>query len=74
MIDIKGKVAILTGAAEGWGYEIAKAYIRAGIKVALMDVQAEKLQRLADEIKVMRAAGFTDLTVEQLIYLKEHGE
>jgi NAD(P)-dependent dehydrogenase (short-subunit alcohol dehydrogenase family) len=53
MIDIKGKTAILTGAAEGWGYEIAKTFIRAGIRVALMDVQAEKLQRLADEIKAM---------------------
>ena len=53
MIDIKGKTAILTGAAEGWGYEIAKAYIRAGMRVALMDIQAEKLRRLADEIKNM---------------------
>lgn len=53
MIDIKGKAAIVTGAAEGWGYEIAKAYIRAEMRVALMDVQGEKLQRLADEIKAM---------------------
>ncbi len=53
MIELKGKSAILTGAAEGWGYEIAKAYIRAGMRVALMDIQAEKLQRLADEAKTM---------------------
>lgn len=53
MIDIKGKAAILTGAAEGWGYEIAKALVGAGMKVALLDVQAEKLQRVTDEFKAM---------------------
>lgn len=53
MQDIKGKVAILTGAAEGWGYQIAKAYAQAGMRIALMDVQAEKLHKLADEIKAM---------------------
>jgi NAD(P)-dependent dehydrogenase (short-subunit alcohol dehydrogenase family) len=53
MIEIKGKVAILTGAAEGWGKAIAMAYAHAGMKLALMDVQGEKLQRLADEIKAM---------------------
>src|ERR1044071_121123 len=54
--DIKGKVAFLTGAAEGLGYQIAKAYARAGLKIALMDVQADKLKALADELK----AGGTD--------------
>ena len=53
MIDIKGKVAILTGAAEGWGYEIAKALAGAGMRLTLMDVQGEKLQRVANEIKAM---------------------
>lgn len=53
MIELKGKSAILTGAAEGWGYEIAKAYIGAGMRVALMDIQAEKLHKLADEAKAM---------------------
>lgn len=51
--DIKGKVAILTGAAEGLGYPIAKAYIQAGLRVALMDIQAEKLHRLAKELTDM---------------------
>ncbi|MBI1280698.1 MAG: SDR family NAD(P)-dependent oxidoreductase [Anaerolineaceae bacterium] len=53
MIDIKGKAAILTGAAEGWGYQIAKALVGAGMKLALMDVQAEKLRRAAEEFKAM---------------------
>lgn len=53
MHDINGKVAFLTGAAEGWGYQIAKAYAQAGMRQALMDVQADKLHQLADEIKAM---------------------
>jgi NAD(P)-dependent dehydrogenase (short-subunit alcohol dehydrogenase family) len=51
--DIKGNVAILTGAAEGLGYQIAKAYVRAGLRVALMDIQADKLQVLVKELTGM---------------------
>ncbi|MBI1256682.1 MAG: SDR family NAD(P)-dependent oxidoreductase [Chloroflexi bacterium] len=54
MNDINGKAAFLTGAAEGLGAQIARAYVRAGLKVALMDVQADKLQHISDEL---RAAG-----------------
>lgn len=53
MHDIKGKVAVLTGAAEGWGYQIAKAYAQAGMRLALLDVQADKLHTLAGEIGAM---------------------
>src|SRR5215213_2510576 len=51
--DIKGNVAILTGVAEGLGYRIAKAYVRAGLRVALMDIQADKLQALVKELTDM---------------------
>jgi NAD(P)-dependent dehydrogenase (short-subunit alcohol dehydrogenase family) len=53
MHDLKGKVAILTGAAEGWGHQIAKAYAQAGMRLALLDVQADKLHTLAGEIRAM---------------------
>jgi NAD(P)-dependent dehydrogenase (short-subunit alcohol dehydrogenase family) len=49
-IDLRGKHAILTGAAEGLGKQIANAYIRAGLHVTLMDIQTEKLQTLAAEL------------------------
>jgi NAD(P)-dependent dehydrogenase (short-subunit alcohol dehydrogenase family) len=49
-IPLKDQHAILTGAAEGLGYQIARAYIRAGLRVSLMDVQADKLHRLAKEL------------------------
>lgn len=50
MDDLRGKVAILTGAAQGLGYAIAKAYVKEGIRIALMDNQAEKLETVAHEL------------------------
>jgi NAD(P)-dependent dehydrogenase (short-subunit alcohol dehydrogenase family) len=49
-VEIKGRTAILTGAAEGLGRPIAKAFVQAGLRVALMDVQAEKLATLTQEL------------------------
>jgi NAD(P)-dependent dehydrogenase (short-subunit alcohol dehydrogenase family) len=77
-IDIRGKHAILTGPAEGLGYPIAKAYIRAGLRVSLMDIQVDKLHRLADELAGMGGdclpivvdladAGATQAAVEQAL-------
>ncbi len=53
--DLKGQVAIVTGAANGLGYAIVKAYAAEGMRVALMDVQAEKLQTVADELRATGA-------------------
>lgn len=50
MIDIRGRVAFLTGAAEGLGREIAQELAGAGMRLALMDVQGDKLAALADEL------------------------
>ncbi|MBK9121748.1 MAG: SDR family oxidoreductase [Chloroflexi bacterium] len=52
---VEGKVAVLTGAALGLGYEIAHAYARAGLKIALMDVLADKLHALADDLRAQGA-------------------
>ncbi len=51
MDDLRGAVAILTGAAQGLGYAVAKAYINEGMKVALMDNQADKLDAVAHELE-----------------------
>ncbi|WP_018680384.1 SDR family NAD(P)-dependent oxidoreductase [Actinokineospora enzanensis] len=51
MIDINGKVAFLTGAAEGLGREIARELVAGGMRVAMMDVQEAKLTALADELR-----------------------
>ena len=51
MADLKNNFVILTGAAEGLGNQIARACAKEGFKLALMDVQTDKLHKLTDELK-----------------------
>ena len=48
--QLRGKVAVVTGAAQGLGNAIAQAYVREGMKVALLDIRADILQSMAAEI------------------------
>ena len=50
MEPMDDSVVFLTGAAEGLGREIAIALAKAGKRLALFDVQAQKLQALTDEL------------------------
>lgn len=50
MSELRGQSAIVTGAAQGLGYAIARAYVEAGMRVAIMDVKAEALTRVAREL------------------------
>ncbi len=52
MLD--GQAAVVTGAAQGLGYAIAKAYAAAGMRVALLDVRGDILDSVA---AALRAAG-----------------
>lgn len=49
MIDMAGKVAIVTGGASGMGQIIARRLAKQGAKVAIFDVNAEGLQSTAAE-------------------------
>ena len=51
MSDLSGQIAVVTGAAQGLGAAIGRAYAEAGMRVALIDVRAETLQQLSDEIR-----------------------
>ena len=48
---LDGKVAIITGAAQGIGRAIAEAYVEHGAKVLLGDINKEKLAKTTSEIK-----------------------
>lgn len=51
MFSLKGKVAVVTGAAQGIGKTSAQMLCEMGAKVALADINAEKLDAAADEIR-----------------------
>lgn len=49
-MKIEGKVAVITGGASGLGAGAARVLAAAGARVALLDLQADKAQRLAEEL------------------------
>ena len=49
--SLRGQTAVVTGAAQGLGHAIAKAYVSEGMRVALMDVRADILATVADELQ-----------------------
>jgi len=51
--SIEGSVALITGAASGIGSATAKLFADEGAKLVLVDVNAEALQALADEIEAV---------------------
>ena len=44
---LKGKTAIVTGAAQGFGYGIAETFIREGARVCVMDINKDKARDAA---------------------------
>ncbi|MBN2223042.1 MAG: SDR family NAD(P)-dependent oxidoreductase [Deltaproteobacteria bacterium] len=50
MKDLKGKVAVVTGAASGIGLSLARACAAEGMRVVMADVEGEALERAAREI------------------------
>jgi len=50
-MKLSGRVAIVTGAAQGMGAAMAKRFASEGAAVVVADINTEKAERVADEIK-----------------------
>jgi len=50
-MKLRGRLAIITGAARGIGKAIALTFVREGAKVALVDIDGKKLEALKNEIE-----------------------
>ena len=51
--NLQGQAAVVTGAAQGLGYAIAKTYVQQGMRVALMDIRTDVLATVAAELADM---------------------
>lgn len=56
MKDFKGRTAVITGAASGFGLEASRIAARRGMNVVMADVMAEPLAQAAAEIEALGAA------------------
>jgi 3-oxoacyl-[acyl-carrier protein] reductase len=59
---LSGKSALVTGAASGFGAEIARVFAREGAKVTIVDVNDEGAQKMAQEIGSSAIAVRGDVT------------
>jgi NAD(P)-dependent dehydrogenase (short-subunit alcohol dehydrogenase family) len=61
MLDMQGKTAIVTGAASGIGFGIAKALAGAGMNLVLADLQPDRLTAARQSIEALgaKAVGIT---------------
>ena len=50
-MNLDSKIAIVTGAASGFGAAIARRMAQAGARVVVADLQAEGAERMADELR-----------------------
>lgn len=64
---LKGKTALITGAARGIGLEFAHAYIAEGATVALADINAEAVQKAAASLGPKAIAVQMDVTRQDSI-------
>ena len=49
--DLKKKVAIVTGGAQGFGLDITKRFLKSGAKVIIWDNDENELKKIAKRIK-----------------------
>ena len=55
MHTFENKVAVITGAASGFGREFANIGARLGMKLVLADVQQDALEKAREELALWRA-------------------
>lgn len=67
MKAFKDQVAVVTGAASGLGLAIAKKLAAEGVKLALLDIQQQKLQEMASQLPAEAHCYPLDITDEKQV-------
>ena len=60
-----GSVAVVTGGASGIGLAAARRFAGLGLRVAIADLGADRLERAAEEIAASGAGGASDVMALQ---------
>ena len=65
-IDLKGRVAVITGGAQGIGYAAAERMLKSGASVVLWDIDADRLAQAETALSALGnvSASVIELTVE----------
>jgi 3-oxoacyl-[acyl-carrier protein] reductase len=61
-IDLQGRVAVITGGAQGIGYAVAERFIASGAKVVLWDIDAPLLAQARGSLGVAASTAQVELT------------
>ena len=68
MKEFKGKVALITGAANGIGKSFAQEAARRGMKLALVDIEGEILDEIKPELLSLGAPDVINIAMDLSIY------
>jgi 3-oxoacyl-[acyl-carrier protein] reductase len=69
--DLKNRVAIITGGAQGFGLAISKRIIQSGGKVVIWDIDENAIKSALNEINSENLS-FKKVDVQILLKLKKH--
>lgn len=67
-MDFKGRTALITGAAHGFGVEFAKECARRGMKIALVDIDKPALD---DTLKLIQGMGADAIAIQADVSLED---
>jgi 2-dehydro-3-deoxy-L-rhamnonate dehydrogenase (NAD+) len=80
-IDLKGRIAVITGGAQGIGYAVAERMLQSGATVALWDIDAAQLARAENALakigrvstSIVELSMLPDVEAATADALEEHG-